>query len=220
MLSLLEAIDVEPMRDMRLYVADADRQWWDHRRAELGLDGCRYAVLAPTARWASKRWPIERWRELIEPMVQRGFERLVVIGAPGESKQIEGLAAAGPGSTVVDLVGQTTIARTMAIIAASSLVVANDSAPLHIAVGFDRPCVALFGPTDPAIVGPYRRPGSIVTARSEPCQTTHYRDRGLGDDLMRLIAVSEVIERVDAELAECETGADRAHAERAAGARP
>ena len=44
-------------------------------------------------------------------MVQRGFERLVVIGAPGESKQIEGLAAAGPGSTVVDLVGQTTIAR-------------------------------------------------------------------------------------------------------------
>ena len=85
MLALLSPIGVEPARDMRLYVSTDDARWWVERMEALGMKPQSYAVLAPTSRWASKRWPIERWRELIAPLHGMGFSQHVVIGAPGRS---------------------------------------------------------------------------------------------------------------------------------------
>jgi heptosyltransferase-1 len=209
MLSLLREEGIEPVHDMRLYVAPADRDWWAHRQRQLGLAGLRYAVLAPTARWPSKRWPIQRWRQLARPLLDRGHQRLVVVGGPDESRQVEGLVdpASEAASAIIDLVGRTTIGQTMALIAEADLVIANDSAPLHVAVGFDRPCVALFGPTDPALVGPYRRPEAVVRKyEPRPGETINYRDGKRGDELMRLIGVEDVLERVDAVLAGSDGG--------------
>lgn len=204
MLSLLRAVDIEPVHDMRLHAAEADRRWWAQHRVELDLEDAPYAVLAPTARWTSKRWPIERWRRLTGPLLDRGMKRLIVIGAPHERQQVQDLFedAEHSSSAIVDLVGRATIGRMMAIIAQADLVIANDSAPLHVAVGFDRPCVALFGPTDPAQVGPYHQPEAVVRKyRPRPGESVNYRDGKLGDELMRLISVEDVLERVDAVLA-------------------
>ena len=126
-----------------------------------------------------------------------------MIGGPDEARQVEDLVnpASDTASDIVDLVGRTTIGQTMAVIAGADLVIANDSAPLHVAVGFDRPCVALFGPTDPALVGPYHRPETVVRKyEPRPGETINYRDGKLGDELMRLISVDDVLERVDAVL--------------------
>jgi len=189
MLALVAAVGVEPVKDMRLYVQDDDRRWWDEQRAEHGLD--RYAVLAPTARWESKRWPTECWRDLANALPERGHDRLVLIGGPGEERQAVGIA-----ESALDLVGAATIGRTMAVIAAADLVIAHDSAPLHMSIGFDRPCVGLFGPTDPAIVGPYERPEAVVRAAATRSSRS-YRRRLAGDEMGR-IEVDDVLARVEA----------------------
>ncbi|UCD74756.1 MAG: glycosyltransferase family 9 protein [Phycisphaerales bacterium] len=205
MLSLLESEGIEPSRDMRLYLSEADRLWWTARRAELGIADAPYAVLAPTARWPSKRWPIERWGELIRPLLKRGFEKILITGSPGEVDQVRGIKQPGAGARsdrLVDMVGAASIGQTMALIARAGLVVANDSAPLHMAVGFNRRLVALFGPTEPASVGPYRREECVVRGfRPHPDQTVNFKDPKLGDSLMRLITVEDVLARVDEELA-------------------
>jgi ADP-heptose:LPS heptosyltransferase len=122
----------------------------------------------------------------------------VLIGAPGERDQVEAIAA---GEGTVDLVGRITLGQTMAVIGGAGLVVANDSAPLHMAVGFARPCVGLFGPTDPARVGPYGRPEAVVRAANPPgprsAGRVNFKDRRLGDALMRLIEPAAVLERID-----------------------
>ena len=84
--------------------------------------------------------------------------RLVLVGSPGEADQVVGLAEH---EGVTDLVGQTTVGQMMAVIAGADLVIANDSAPAHMAAGFDRPCVALFGPTDPEVWAPKQK--AVVT---------------------------------------------------------
>ncbi|MCP3902577.1 MAG: glycosyltransferase family 9 protein [Planctomycetes bacterium] len=190
MLALVAAVGVEPVKDLRLHVSDDDRRWWADRRAEHGP--ARYAVLAPTARWPSKRWPTDRWRDLAAAMVGGGHERLVIVGGPGEEPQAAGIAP-----DAMDLVGSITIGRTMAVIAAADVVVAHDSAPLHMAVGFDRPCVGLFGPTDPDIVGPYERPEAVVRPAST-ASARSYRHRHVDDELMKRITVDDVLARVDA----------------------
>ena len=200
MLELVRGEGIEPVQDMRLYVADDDRAWWARTRDELGVTG-RYAVLAPTARWITKRWPIDRWRALTGDLVDRGFDRIVVIGAPDEMTQVQDIVPdnADAAARTVNLVGRAGIGGTMAVIAEAGLVVANDSAPLHMAIGFDRPCVALFGPTDPERVGPYRRPEAVVRGYIPgDGPPVNYRDASRGDALMQLITVEDVLERIDA----------------------
>lgn len=194
MLALLTAIDTPVVTDMRLYTASDAAAWWADTRAEQNI-GERYAVLAPTARWATKRWPIDRWSTVASALRERGFASIIVIGGPDEQDQTTPLTR---DADVVDLVGRTSIAQTMAVVAASDLVIANDSAPLHMAVGFGRPCIGLFGPTDPTAVGPYGRDDAVVRATLEPDEQPHYRDEKLGDSIMRRIPVGAVLDRVDA----------------------
>ncbi|HWB20901.1 MAG TPA: glycosyltransferase family 9 protein [Phycisphaerales bacterium] len=203
MLSLLACLHIPIVPDMALYLKQEDADSWVDLRGELGLGGSKYAVLAPTSRWLSKRWPIERFAELLEPLHERGFDAAVVVGSASELAQVQPLLDAQPphGMQLVNLVGQTTLAGSMAVIASASLVIANDSAPLHIAVGFDRPCVALFGPTDPAIVGPYNRPESVVRKYApREGEEINFKSSRLRDSLMRLIETSDVVERIDDEM--------------------
>ncbi len=194
MMSLLTAEGLEPVYDMRLYAADDDLAWWAGHPAG---GGAPYAVLAPTSRWPSKRWPQSSWISLIAPLRERGFERLVLIGAPSERDQVARIVGDGRDPTIVDLVGRTDVGRILAVIAGAGLVIANDSAPLHVAVGFDRPCVGLYGPTDPARVGPWGVTDGVVRARPLHDPTTNFKDRRIGDSLMRLIEPATVLDRVD-----------------------
>ena len=88
MMSLLVAEGLEPVYDMQLYAAEADRAWWTARRGEVSLGGGPYAVLAPTSRWPSKRWPPDRWSQLIGPLRDRGLREVVLVGAPSEREQV------------------------------------------------------------------------------------------------------------------------------------
>ncbi len=198
MMALLVAEGLEPVYDMHLYAAPEDLAWWASRREAIEA---AYAVLAPTSRWPSKCWPQEHWSALIMLLRERGFQRIVLIGAPSERHQVDRITA-GDDSTIIDLVGRTDIGQTMAVIAGADLVIANDSAPLHMAVGFDRPCIGLYGPTDPGQVGPWGAQPSSVLLASPPNppkgqRTMSFKDPRLGDSLMRLIEPADVLDRVD-----------------------
>ena len=200
MLHLLAAEGIDPVCDMRLYTAQQDQQWWTDLRRRMGIEKQTYVVLAPTSRWPSKRWPGECWSALIEPLLKRGVGHLVLVGSPAERRQVRWLALnpACAKGTVIDLVGSTSVGQTMAIVEGAGLVIANDSAPLHMAVGFSRPCVALFGPTDPARVGPYGRPESVLRHSALAPQTAlNFKDPRLGDALMRAIRPADVLHRVE-----------------------
>jgi lipopolysaccharide heptosyltransferase I len=196
MLRLLELGGVRPVLDMRLYTSEAGR-------AEVpeSLRGKRYAVIAPTSKWEGKRWPIERFAAIVPSVLEMGFDAMAVVGSKGEREQcgpmIE-VAAKDP--RVVDLLGATSVAGLMAVIEGSSFVVANDSAALHMAVGFDRPMVALFGPTRVDLVGPYRREADVLQ-HLEPGDRFEHKNFEAGRAMMMRIGVGEVVEAIRARAA-------------------
>jgi lipopolysaccharide heptosyltransferase I len=198
MMCILKAEGLEPVYDMRLYLGDDDRVWWSKRRAELGMTGRPYAVLAPTCRWPTKRWPSASWSALIGPLVERGFGWVVLVGSPAERGQVEELVDPTTANVIVDLVGRTSLGRAMAVIADAAVVIAHDSAPVHMAVGFARPCLGLYGPTDPAVVGPYGAAESALRAYvPRPGRLANFKDGRMGDALMRMIRPVDVLDRVD-----------------------
>jgi ADP-heptose:LPS heptosyltransferase len=191
MLQVVAGAGVPIVRDMRLYVGESDRRWAGEQLAARGWAADRCLVLAPTARWASKRWPAESFIALARRAGDLALQGVVLLGGPNEQPQTRPIAAA-LGETCLDLTGRTSVGRMMAVIAAAGLVVANDSAALHIAVGLGRRCVGVFGPTDPRKVGPYRHEACVVRAEVQP--GIHYRD---SDDasIMASIGVQAVFER-------------------------
>lgn len=174
MLGLIEAAGVPSTPDMRLHTSV------DLRKSVVAshpwlTEGA--VVLAPTSRWASKRWPADRFAKLAEHLLERGTPHIAVVGGPGESEQCGPLLElAARDGRVHDLVGATTVAELLCVIESARLVVANDSAALHMAVGFDRPFVALFGPTDTASVGPYRRDDDVIQIRYDRDMLDHKTD--------------------------------------------
>jgi ADP-heptose:LPS heptosyltransferase len=204
MMTLIEALAIDPIPDMRLYSAQTDRDWWTDCRSSHDREGGTYAVIAPTSRWSTKRWPVERFLEVVPGLVERGFSFFVLLGGPGEETQVLPLTKQLPesDSNMIDLVGSTSVGQSMAIIEQSGLVIANDSALLHMAVGFERKSVALFGPTEPAKVEPYGMPGSVLRKFvPDPDRPVYFKDKSLGDSLMRLISVEDVLNHVDEILA-------------------
>lgn len=200
MLALARAVgaDAASPPDMRLYAApDA------HARvhADPLLAQKRSVLLAPTSRWAGKRWPADRFAQAARVLLDTGrADVIVLVGGPSERDQVApllGLARAEP--RVIDRVGATSVADLMALVEASALVVANDSAPLHMAVGFDRPCVALFGPTRTDLVGPWRRERDVIQHVS-PGERLDHKNDAAGRALMERITVDEVVAAAAAKL--------------------
>ncbi len=196
MLSLIHASGVPPVRDMRLYLAEADRL---AILADPDLPSDGYAVLAPGSRWPGKCWPDDRFALVAKHLIRRGL-KICLVGSRSERDQSgRCLDLADRSPKVIDRMGKTTIGQLMAIIRHSAMVIANDSAALHIAVGFDRPCISLFGPTRVDRVGPYRREASVIQ-HLEPNDTLDHKDAASGLALMKRITVDEVCQRIDSML--------------------
>ncbi|MFA7238035.1 MAG: glycosyltransferase family 9 protein [Phycisphaeraceae bacterium] len=194
MLALIEAEGMTPVHDLRLYVGEPDRQWAERWLAEQDLTGRRFAVLAPTAMWASKQWPIDRFDALAERLGDEGIEASVIVGSPPEVNQTRALVGGQRKMRRVDAVGRTSVGQLMALMQRAMLAVCNDSAALHLAVGLGVRRVGLFGPTDPAKVGPYRDDGSVVRADIFDTRV-HYRDRN-STGLIERIGVEQVLRTV------------------------
>lgn len=54
-----------------------------------------------------------------------------------------------------NLTARTSLEALVPLVTAAGAVVANDSGPMHLAAATGRPTLAVFGPTDPALYGPY-----------------------------------------------------------------
>jgi heptosyltransferase I len=143
----------------------------DHARtAAFVPNGQKYAVLIPGTNWATKRWPVEYFASMVKPLRDRLGLATVVAGAPDEVDLAEQVARAGG----VNVAGKTNLRQLVALLDGASLVVANDSGPMHIAAALDKPLVTPFGPTNPVRTGPYRR-GDAVLRLDIPCSPCYSR---------------------------------------------
>lgn len=128
--------------------------------ASEGLD--RYVVIHPgTSEFGkAKRWLPERFSALAEKIGLETGLRSVITWGPGEQELAQEIAA---GSRHAVLSTQTRSILDLAeIIRKAALFIGCDSGPLHLSSAVATPSVALFGPKDPQIYGPYNPNHRVV----------------------------------------------------------
>ncbi|MBX3387441.1 MAG: glycosyltransferase family 9 protein [Phycisphaeraceae bacterium] len=181
---------------LRLYTNPNDRDWLTAQAWLAGNPRPRFAVVAPTSRWPGKLWPAERHAAVARALLDdtsANLRTVVLVGSDSERGQCGPLLdLAQDDRRVIDLLGGTTVGQLMAVVEGSSLVIGSDSAALHMAVGFDRPLVGLYGPTRVDLVGPYGRERDVVQ-HIAPSDRLDHKDERSGRELMARISADEVI---------------------------
>lgn len=146
-------IDVPPTFERpHLDVSDEARMAVEQRSAREGIDPTgEVVVVAPGSAWATKQWPSSSFGEAAAALCRAGRDPVVVIGTSADRTRAAEVARAVErgGGVVVDATEGTSIAEATAWIGRARIVLANDSAPAHIAAALGRPVVAVFGPTVP-----------------------------------------------------------------------
>jgi heptosyltransferase-2 len=115
----------------------------------------KFLVLNPGAAYGSAtRWGEDRFAEAGDALASELGMDVAIVGSEVErsiAERIQGLMR----SRVAVLNGRTSLETLIGIIAESSLVLTNDSGPMHIAAALGVPTVAVFGATDDIVTGPY-----------------------------------------------------------------
>ncbi len=197
MLELTRLAGIEPLRDMRLYTSTKDRE---SIATDPALAGKRFAVIAPTSAWTGKQWPADRFAQVIRWMLESDprIDAAVLVGTDRERASIAPLLElAKSDPRIIDRVGATTVGQLMALVESSAFVLGNDSAAIHMAVGFTRPAVAVFGATRIEENGPYtgHNPPTPVIVIQPPHRgerINHRRSAAAAVALMERITVEEV----------------------------
>ncbi len=170
-------------------VARAGRLWDD-----LDFRGGRTGVIHPGSGAALKLWPEDRWIEVGRSLAARGVH-LLVTGSEAEAGAAGRIARGVPGTR--SLAGKTDLGVLAALFRRCELVAGVDSGPLHLAVAVGVPSVHLFGPTDPAVYGPWGNPvvHRVITAEwpGSPCGRLDLRPLdGESPSCMRAISTEQV----------------------------
>lgn len=137
-------------------------------------------ALAPGGRWATKRWPAERFAEVGDALAGEGA-RIVLAGGPGDAAEIRAVAAAMQAPVLADTL-DLDVPGLCAVIERSSVLVSCDSAPSHLAQAVGTPVVTVFGPTSARRWGPLPGAGVAVSLPlgCAPCSNFGKRPCHLG----------------------------------------
>lgn len=159
------------------------------------LDDNAPVIVHPGARHHSKEWPLEKWGMLIDRIQGELGYPVIITGGDREREDIRSIASRMK-TPVHSLAGQTSVLELAALLKRAILFIGNDSGPMHIAAAAGTPVIALFGPTDPAVWGPWGN-GHTVLSKHLPCSPCKVIrcDRGK-ECCMEQISVVEVMNAV------------------------
>ncbi len=97
-----------------------------------------------------KGWPPAQWAALITQLCQEGHQ-VYLAGGPDDAEAVREIQQALPAALhgFHNLYGQTkNLLQLGALVLTADVLVCVDSSPMHLAVGYQKPVVAIFGPTD------------------------------------------------------------------------
>jgi heptosyltransferase-2 len=168
-LALLEAAGIAPgWVSPEIFPSEEDRAVVDRLFTRLAAADRPLAAVAPGSMWATKRWPVQSYREMAARALAAGWSLIWVGGESDRALCAE--ASHGLTGSWVNCAGELTLRQSAELIRRADILVTNDSAPLHLASAVDTPAVAIFGPTVPEFGFSPSSRGSVVVQKSLPCR--------------------------------------------------
>jgi len=154
-------------------------------------DGDKFIVISAGSRSSTKRWPKERFVELIAKLSKEFPLKIILVGdqLDAEVNQYIIQQAQAP---LLDLGAKTSLNELSYLLKKASLLITNDSAALHIAGYLHIPVAAVFGISDDAKYGPWSEDSCVAKKEifCRPCSKAQCRFGTL--ECISLVKVEDV----------------------------
>ncbi len=142
--------------------------------------------------WYTKRWGLDRFAVLADRLVEEFKAQIVLPWGPGQLPDVEEIQRRMSRSAFIP--PATTLRQLGALLSRCSIVVTNDSGPMHIAAAVGTPVLGIYGPTDPALQGPYGVPYLVVRNEELDCLGCNLTVCPIGHPCMLGLSVDTVMQ--------------------------
>lgn len=130
-------------------------------------------ALAPGARWATKRWPADRFAIVAQTLGEQYRAAVVILGDDADTDLAQALCQRLD-VPAFNASGKFSLMQTAALLQQCRLLLSNDSGLMHMATALNIPVVAVFGPTVQEFgFYPFRAQARVVSTElaCRPCST-------------------------------------------------
>lgn len=167
-LDALRRIDVPIVeRTIRFPLGETDDEFANVASQQLCPGGGITVGLNPGTNRPTERWPPERFAELGNLLNEKYHATILVFWGPGEKPLADAIAQRIKKGAVV--APPTTLKQLGSMFKLCTVVVSNDSGPMHIAAAVGVPTVGIFGPVNPGLQGPYGEKTAYVSKEGLDC---------------------------------------------------
>jgi heptosyltransferase-2 len=184
------------LKNKSLYIKEEDRRYIVNLlKVNHIAEGEKIIAISAGARSEIKRWPKEKFVDLISIIADEFKAKIILLG-DRDDIAINRYIVEHSKYPLIDLSGKTTLIQLACLLEKSSLLITNDSANLHLASYLDVPILAIFGPTDDAKYGPWSENWRVVKKNifCRPCQKAQCRFGTLS--CMQLISAEDLLRQV------------------------
>ena len=151
-------------------------------------------------RTPARRWPRERFAEIIRRISAEYGADIVLTGGKSEVKLVDDILKQAGVDSAYSAAGCLTIKQTAALMRMCDLFISNDTGPVHIAASVGAPTIGLFGPNIPQRYAPIGKETSSIFkhVKCSPCVLIH---KGMAKECgrgicMEAIGVEEVWDEI------------------------
>ncbi|MBI3313818.1 MAG: glycosyltransferase family 9 protein [Candidatus Omnitrophica bacterium] len=171
------------------------RKFWDKEAIRrLGEERPRI-VIHPGAAYPSKRWPGQKYRELIMSLLNERLGSVILIGTRKEKEEMKNLNFSG--TEILDLRGETTLEELPVLFEACDVYIGNDSGPAHLAAAQGMEIISIFsGTNDFRVWHPWTKTLHLFR-HDVPCSPCEAKECPLKHhDCMEKISMNDVLSKL------------------------
>jgi len=132
-----------------------------------------FIAVAPGSKWHTKRWSSTGYSEIISKLLKMTEYNVIITGDKADMKFSDAIVSMlHPTRRVTDMTGKLSIPELFYVLSKARLLITNDSAPQHIAVGLGVPVISIFGPTTKSLgFYPFSEKAAVMEANLDcrPC---------------------------------------------------
>lgn len=183
---------------MELHYTNKDMARVEHIFNTKGIDLSRRTIAVHYGGASQfKRWDMEKFTSLIKRVTENNSTNVLIFGGPYEREAFQLWDNPEKG---IFLMPDLTVCQMAAAFKNCSLLVCNDSGPMHLGIAVGTPTVAIFGPTFPNRFGPKDLRKNKVVRLQLPCSPCWHPDKTLGcreRNCLKGIEIDEVLTAIN-----------------------
>ncbi len=174
-LEILKSINVPIVSKKIDYVVDFEDNYQAKEFVQKKVPPGKTIIgIIPSGGWASKRCDASKWVEICNAISSKYDAVFLIMWGPGDEEDSNYIKQRLAENAI--LIPKTSVSELTGYINNCSIILANDSGPMHISAAIGIPTLGLFGPTNPKRHGPYSDKSGYIIKENLFCIICNKRE--------------------------------------------